>query len=180
MNKLAFGVTLLGAGMAFAQPAKKEVPVAKDPPPPAMTKPTPATELEVTKDWIKTWTCSATNQANEKVSGKLTVKKELEGFWMSFKFETQKTKSQPAFTAQAMFGVDPVSKGWVLTGYDNQGGWINMKGKEASATAMTFDGESGSGSGKKVPAVFKMTLDKKALKFIGEFGGIKAFEHDCK
>lgn len=186
MKKTALIITMLaGTGMAFAQPKdapKKDAPkeAPKKEAPPAMAKPTPAKELEATKDWMKAWTCTATNEAGEKVSGKLTFKKELEGFWVGIKFETQKTKSQPAFTGQAMFGVDPVSKTWVLTGYDNMGGWINMKGKEASATAMTWDGESGNMSGKKVPAKFTLTLDKKALKFIGEFGGKKAFEHDCK
>ena len=68
-----------------------------------------------------------------------------------------------------------------MTGYDNAGGWINMKGKEASATAMTWEGDAGFASmAKEVPAKFALTLDKKALKFIGEFGGKKAFEHDCK
>lgn len=181
MKKTALLITMFaGTGMAFAQP--KEAP-KKDAPkeaPPAMPKPTPAKELDSVKDWLKTWTCSATNEAGEKVSGKLTIKKELDGFWLGMKFETQKTKTRPAFTGEAVFGVDPVSKGWVLSGYDNHGGWISMKGKEASATAMTWDGEAGNQSGKKAPAKFTMTLDKKALKFIGEFGGKKGFEHDCK
>ena len=183
MNKTALSITLLvGTGMAFAQP--KDAP-KKDAPkeaPPAMAKPTPAKELEVTKDWTKNWTCTATNDAGEKVNGKLTIKKELEGFWMAMRFETQKTKTQPAFTGMAMFGVDPVSKGWVMTGYDNGGGWINMKGKEATATSMVWEGEAGNGpSGKKATAKFTMSNgDKKALKFVGEFNGKKGFEHDCK
>ncbi len=184
MTKTALLITMFAAtGMAFAdapKDAKKEVPAPKEAPP-AMAKPTPAKELDAVKDWLKVWTCTATNDAGEKVSGKITFKKQLDGFWLGIKFETQKTKTQPAFTGDAIFGIDPVSKGWVLSGYDNHGGWISMKGKEAiTATAMTWDGEAGNQSGKKVPAKFTMTLDKKALKFIGEFAGKKAFEHNCK
>ncbi|MBA2538968.1 MAG: hypothetical protein H0V17_04980 [Deltaproteobacteria bacterium] len=184
MMKTAFGITLLvGTGVAFAQPKeapKKDAP--KEAPAPApMAKPTPAKELDATKDWQKTWACTATNDGGEKVLGKLALKKELEGFWVGLVMSTQKTKTMPAFLGQAVFGVDPVSKAWVMTGYDNMGGWINMKGKEATAISMIWEGEAGNMSGKKVPAKFTMTLaDKKKLKFIGEFGGKKAFEHDCK
>jgi hypothetical protein len=191
MKKMAFGISLLvGTGLAFAETPKKDAPkdapkdakkeAPKEAPAPA-AKPTPAKELEVTKDWQKTWACTATNDAGEKVLGKLALKKELEGFWVGMTFSTQKTKTMPAFLGQAVFGVDPVSKGWVLTGYDNQGGWINLKGKEATATSMVWEGEAGNTSGKKAPAKFTMTIgEKKAMKFIGEFNGKKGFEHDCK
>jgi hypothetical protein len=179
VKKTVLLMVIAGTGVAFAQPkdAKKEAPPA----PPAMPKPTPAKELEVTKDWMKTWACSETNDAGEKVLGKLAFKKELDGFWMGITFSTQKTKTRPAFLGQAVFGVDPVSKAWVLTGYDNMGGWVNLKGKEATATSMIFEGETGNQSGKKAPAKFTLSLtDKKKLKFVGEFAGKKAFDHDCK
>jgi hypothetical protein len=176
MKKAVLLMVIAGTGVAFAQP--KDAP-KKGAPPPAMVKPTPAKELEVTKAWIKTWACTATNPAGEKVLGKLAIKKELDGMWMSIKFDTQKTRSDLAFSGMAMFGIDPVSKGWVLTGYDNMGGWINLKGKEATATSMIWEGNAGSSRG-QMPTRFTFALDNKKLKFVGEFGGKKAFEHDCK
>lgn len=189
MKKTAFAISLLvGSGMAFADtPAKKDAPAPakdakKEAPPAPPPKPTPAKELEVLKDWQKNWNCTATNEAGEKVTAKLSLKKELDGFWVAIKFDVQKTKTMPAFVGMGMIGIDPVSKGWVFGGYDSHGGWINMKGKEATATSMVWDGEAGNGAmGKKVPAKLSMAIgDKKVMTFTGEFAGKKAFEHTCK
>jgi hypothetical protein len=168
---------MLLAGTAVADtPAKKDAPKEA---PKAMEAPKPAKELDAMKDWQKAWNCTSTNPAGEKVTAKLTLKKELDGFWTSIKLEAAKTKTMPAFNGQGYIGIDPVGKGWVFNGVDNMGGWIMLKSKDASATAMTWDGDAAMGD-KKTSAKFTMTNDKKAVKFIGEFGGKKAFEYDCK
>ncbi len=187
--KTALVITLIaGTGVAFAQP-KDSKPAPKDPPkdapkpvPPAA--PTPAKELDLLKAWTKGWTCTGTNMG-EKTSAKLTFKRELDSFWYSIKFEAPKTKAMGAFTGMAMFGVDPVSKGWVVSGFDNHGGSITMKAKitdgtpAGTASAMTWEGDANDVRG-KMPAKFTFTADKKSLKFVGDFAGKTAFDYDCK
>jgi hypothetical protein len=163
-------MVLVCGGLAVADDKKAPAPMAA---------PKPAKELEAVAGWVKAWTCTGTNGAGEKTTGKLVFKKELDNHWLSIRFETAKTKMMPGFTGQGVFGYDTVSKGWVLTGFDNMGGWINMKSKDASAAAITWEGEAGMGD-KKTPAKFLLTNADKKVKFIGEFGGKKMFEHDCK
>jgi hypothetical protein len=147
--------------------------VADDKPAGPITIPKPPAELDAVKDWLKGWNCNGSNGLGEKITAKMTMKKELDGHWFSVTFDAAKTKMLPAFAGRAWFGIDPISKGWVLKGFDSYGGWIDLKSKDASATAMTWEGE-GVDMGKKLPVKFTMTLpDKKKLGFIGEFAGKK-------
>jgi hypothetical protein len=157
---------MIGTTVAFAQPGP--------------AKPTPPKELALTKEWLKTWSCNATNAAGEKVTGTLAFKKELDGFWVSMKLDTAKTKLAPAFSGTAMFGLDTMKNEWVMSGYDNAGGSLNLKSKVATATAMTWEGPAVVGN-KLYLAKLQLSIDdQKQLKYIGEFGGRKAFEFDCK
>ena len=177
--KTALWLTLLAStGVAFAQPTKDSKPA-----PPKNDKPMPsAKELDGLNPWMKTWSCTATNDAGEKVTAKLTLKRELEKFWRSMKIVVTKTKTKPAFNGMAMFGNDHIANNWALHGWDDSGGEIRLKASNAaiSGTAMTWEGEAFGGSAKPVPAKFTMTIADKKLKFIGEFGGKKSFDYDCK
>jgi hypothetical protein len=152
----------------------------KAPAPPAL--PTPAKELDAVKPYIKTWSCSGMNPAGEKTSVKLTFKRDLGNFWVAVRFDEAKTKSRPAFVGVAMLGIDPIAKTWVLEGNDSMGGTIHLHAATAAVTAdaMAWEGDSVD-DGKKAPAKFNFSIDAKTkhLKFVGEFGGVKAIDLDC-
>jgi hypothetical protein len=181
MRKIALSIILLAtSSVALAQPKDAKKKADEPAPPPAAPKPTPAKELDALKPWLKTWKCTGANMAGEKVSAKLTFKRELDNFWASVKFEVAKTAKVPAFVGMGMFGIDPATKSWAMQGWDNMGGMIDMKTASASPTAITWEGTSVD-MGRKAPAKFSMNLDdKKKLKFVGEIGGQKAFDYDCK
>lgn len=178
---------------AFAgDDAAKKAPAAgapavapKQPPaePPKQAAPTPAKELEAFKGFAKTWTCSGTNSAGEKVTTKIAMKLDLDKFWYSVRLDESKTKTRPAFTGAGYVGVDPVAKAWVFEGFDNMGGSIHLKAAAAAVTAeqAVFEGEASSVMG-KAPGKFTMKLDAKTkhMNFVGEFGGKKEFDYDCK
>jgi hypothetical protein len=169
---------IAGTGVAFAQP-KDSKPAPKEPPKEAPKPPTPSKDLDALKGWDKVWTCTGSAMGQDKVNAKLTIKRDLDGFWYSARFEVPKQGKMPgAFIGQATLGIDPGTKGWIAEGFDNHGGVIRMKVTISGGT-MTWDGEAI--DEKKQPAKFTFTVDdKKKMKFVGEFSGQKAFDHDCK
>jgi hypothetical protein len=192
MKKTALCISIaVGTTFAFAQPKdSKPAPPPKDAPkdapkdikkpePPAM--PTPSKDLDAAKGFAKAWICQGTmGEAATKVAAKFTMKRDLDNFWYSVRFEVPKSKAGPGFIGMAMVGIDPESKGWIVSGFDNHGGMIKMKAT-LSAGSMTWEGDALGEPMGKVAAKMTFTVDdKKKLKFIGEFGGKKAFEHDCR
>ena len=154
----------------------------KMPPPAPPALPTPAKELDAVKPYIKTWSCSGTNPAGEKSSVKLSFKRDVGNFWVAVRFDEAKTKTRPAFLGVAMVGIDPIAKTWVMEGNDSMGGTLHLHAATAAITAdaMAWEGDSVD-EGKKVPAKFNFSIDAKTkhLKFVGEFGGVKAIDLDC-
>lgn len=168
---------------AAGAPAVAPVPPRPKEPPPM---PKPATELEAAKGYIKNWTCTGTSgPAKEKSTAKMAIKKDLNNFWVTVRFETAKTAKMPAFIGQGFMGIDPIAKAWTFDGWDNFGGRIMLKAATSAVTpeAMTFTGEAiDAMMGGKVPAKFMFTLDAKSkqVKFWSEFGGQPGFEYTCK
>ena len=166
-----------------APAAGAPAPVKQAEPPKPAAPPTPAKELDVAKGFAKTWACTGTNDAGDKVAPKLSWKLDVDKFWYAVRMDRPKTKSSPAFTGVGYIGIDPVGKGWVFEGFDNMGGMIHLKAAAAAVTAeqAVFEGEAASGMG-KAPAKFTLKLDPKAktLNFVGEFGGKKEFDYACK
>ena len=192
MKKLLLSCALVGLPLvAVADDAKKAPaagapavapPMPKEPPP----APKPAKELEAAKGYIKNWACTGTGgPMNEKSTAKLSIKKDLNDFWMTVRFETAKTAKMPSFVGTGYMGVDPVAKAWTFDGWDNHGGRIMLKAATTAVTAeaMTFAGDAiDNMMGGKVPAKFMFALDAKTkhLHFWAEFGGQKGFDYDCK
>ncbi|MBA3465302.1 MAG: hypothetical protein H0T46_35550 [Deltaproteobacteria bacterium] len=156
-------------------------PRPKAPPP----MPTPAKELEAAKGYVKNWTCTGIAGPNkDKSTAKMSIKKDLNNFWMTVRFEA-KTGKMPVFIGQGYMGIDPVAKAWTFDGWDNFGGRLALKAATTAVTpeAMTFAGEAvDTMMGGKVPAKFMFTLDAKSkqVKFWSEFSGQPGFEYTCK
>jgi hypothetical protein len=174
--------------IATADDAKKAPAAAGAPAPPAVVAPVPppppvpAKELDTAKPYLKAWSCSGTNMSNDKITGKITFKLDLDKFWINVRFEEPKTAKMGAFTGQAYLGFDPSSKTWIFEGFDNHGGDIHLKATGAiTGDKMVFDGDASDMRG-KVPAKFTISMDAKTkhMAFVGEFGGKTAFNYDCK
>ena len=196
MKNIALCISLAATTFAFAQPKdskpapppkdapkdiKKPPPDTKPEPPKKMEPPKPSADLDAAKDFAKAWACTGT-MGDAKVSSKFTIKKDLDGFWYSVRLDVPKSKTSPGFVGMGMMGIDAETNAWVMNGFDNHGGMIRMK-PSISGTTMTWDGDAigNGGPQKKVASKMTFTLDdKKKLKFVGEFGGQKAFEYDCK
>jgi hypothetical protein len=176
--------------IAAAQDAKKAPPAAGAPavppaviapvPPPA---PVPAKELDTVKPFLKAWACAGTNGNNDKITGKITMKLDLDKFAVNVRFDEPKTPKMGAFIGQAFMGVDPNSKSWLFEGFDNHGGNIHLKAATTAVTGdkMAFEGEASDPRG-KIPAKMTFSMDAKTkhMALTGEFGGKAAFTYDCK
>jgi hypothetical protein len=168
MTKLGLLVMLCAATPAMAD---SPAPVAA----PAMPK--PSADLDAWKPMLKSWSCTGTNPAGEKGSAKITIKKELDGFWFSLRFEVAKSKMMPAFIGMAMIGQDPVKKDWQLEGWDNMGGTLHVRSKDGMAwTGTSID------QGKETPASLTFAMDAKTkhTTFQATINGQKIFDYDCK
>ena len=148
------------------------------PPPPA---PTPAKELDAAKPYAKAWSCTGNGADKEKA--KFSWKLDLDKFWYTVRMDGGKPKTGTAFTGVGYVGIDPISKNWAFIGFDNRGGWINLKAAAAAFTAdgVVFEGDANDPRG-KAPAKFSFKHDAKAktMSFFGEIGGQKVFDYTCK
>jgi hypothetical protein len=173
MMKRALLVTcVLGAAVALADPALKN----RAPPPPS-----PPKELDALKPYLKAWTCNGVNAAGDPVGASITFQRELDGFWASLKLEQPKTRSAPAFTGFAMFGIDPTAKTWTMEGWDSWGGTLHLHAPSITATSMVFEGDS-TDLGKTSKTKFTIGLPGKgkSLTFVAEIGGTKTVDQTCK
>ena len=176
-------VAFAGDDAAKKAPAAGAPAPVKQAEPPPMAAPTPAKELDTAKGYAKAWSCSGTNMGGEKVTAKLTWKLDLDKFWYSVRMDEPKSKAMPAFTGTGFIGIDAVSKAWVFEGFDNHGGNIHLKAAVAAVTAdqAVFEGDASDSMGKApTKFTFKMDAKTKHMSFVGEFGGKKAFDFDCK
>ena len=142
-----------GAAPAAAAPAAA---------PAKMEAPKPAAENDMFKKIAGTWHCDATDKTPDgkemKVKTTWTWKSILGGQWYSLVYKRAKTGPAPAFEGDATTGYNSGDKKYVLIGFDNMGGWINM----TSTDGMAYAGE-GLPMGKKGPMKisFAKGKDKK-------------------
>ena len=173
-----------GDDAAKKAPAAGAPAVAPKAPPADPPKPTPAKELDMVKPFAKGWTCTGSNPKGDKLSAKMSFKLDLDKFWYAVRMDVVKNKV-PSFTGMAWMGMDPAVKGgWIFEGADSHGGNIHLKATAAGVTAeqMVFEGEAADPAMGKAPMKFTFKLDGKTkhLSVVGEFGGQKGFEYDCK
>jgi hypothetical protein len=142
-----------GAAPAAAAPA---APAAK------MEAPKPPAENDMFKKMAGTWRCEATSKMpdGKEMKDKTTwaVKSALDGHWYSAVYKRAKTATMPAFEGDATLGYNTADKKYVMVGFDNMGGWINL----TSTDGMAYSGE-GLPMGKKGPMKisFAKGKDKK-------------------
>jgi hypothetical protein len=197
-NVLAVVTSLATAGwvaVAMAQaPAAGDKPAAGKPaeagaPGPAaaaMPKPVPAPENDVIKKSAGTWTCTGTAKGPDgqemKFKSSWTVKPTLGGHWYALVYKRAKSGPMPAFEGNAIVGYNTADKSYSFVGFDNMGGWIDLRSTDGAA----YSGE-GSPMGKKAPVKFTFTPGKdkkgedsdKLFDVAMDFGGAGSTE-SCK
>jgi len=142
-----------GAAPAAAAPAAA---------PPKMEAPKPPAENDMFKKVAGTWHCEAASKTPDgkdvKVKTTWTWKSVLGGQWYSVVYKRAKAGPAPAFEGNATIGYNGAEKKYVMIGFDNMGGWINL----TSTDGMAYAGE-GLPMGKKGPMKisFAKGKDKK-------------------
>ena len=130
-----------GAAPAAAAPAAA---------PPKMEAPKPPAENDMFKKMAGNWRCEATSKTPDgkemKVKTTWAVKSALDGHWYSVVYKRAKAAAMPGFEGDATLGYNGADKKYVMIGFDNMGGWINL----SSTDGMAYAGE-GLPMGKKGP-----------------------------
>ena len=133
--------------------------------PPKMEAPKPPAENDMFKKVAGTWHCDATDKMPDgkemKVKTTWTWKSVLNGQWYSVVYKRAKAGPAPAFEGNATIGYNVADKKYVMIGFDNMGGWINLSGTDG----MAYAGE-GLPMGKKGPMKisFAKGKDKKGVE----------------
>ena len=145
-----------GAAPAAAAPAAA---------PPKMEAPKPPAENDMFKKMAGNWRCDVTDKMpdGKEMKAKTTwaVKSVLGGQWYSVVYKRAKAGPAPAFEGNATLGYNTADKKYVMIGFDNMGGWINL----SSTDGMAYAGE-GLPMGKKGPMKisFAKGKDKKGAE----------------
>lgn len=146
-----------------AEPAKAEgAAAAQGAPPP------PAEELTAVGKWFEgNWKCAGKRLASHMgpeapTKGKYTSKADLNGYWLSMRYEEQKAKDNPKpYVSALTVGWDPSKKQLVRTDIDGMGGITHSTSPGWSGDTMVFSGEAMMGPQK---AAWKHTITKKGDK----------------
>jgi len=132
---------------------------------PKMEAPKPPAENDMFKKMAGNWHCEATDKMpdGKEMKSKTTwgVKSALGGQWYSVVYKRAKAGPMPAFEGNATLGYNTADKKYVMIGFDNMGGWINL----TSTDGMAYAGE-GLPMGKKGPMKisFAKGKDKKGAE----------------
>lgn len=128
--------------------------------------PKPAPEMEKLKGLIAQgeWKCEGNMQCPgcaqpHKMSGKLPVKSELNGFWQMARLETKKSKENPnPMSMVAYYSYDTNTKMFMRTAMDSMGNMTSMSSQGMDGDKMTFTGDMNM-NGNKSPS--RVTYEKK-------------------
>jgi hypothetical protein len=178
--------SLLVAGSAFAQDKKPAEAAAKKPAEgaakPEMAAPKPAPELQQYKMMIGSWKCEGKGSMgghDMKVTGTYKAAWDLDNNWVIAHFEGKAQGMPGSHKGMDIYGYDAATKMYVVSGYDNFGGW-------STATSKGWEGDkqewAGKGQMMGKEADTKWTVTKKGDKEItisGSMGG-DSFEETCK
>jgi hypothetical protein len=151
----------------------------------------PPVENEGLKMFVGSWTCAGTAMTGpgktEKVKATAKVKNELGGFWQSFVYTELKTKEYPmAITAIGTWGWESVSKKFVRSEFQSNGGYVLGTSTGWTGDTMTWDLELSSFMG-KMTARHSFTkkgdkefVHKLVTQMPGNSGPTTLFEVTCK
>ena len=171
------------AAPAGAAPAAAPAAAA---PVPKMEAPKPPVENDMFKKMAGNWHCEATDKMpdGKEMKSKTTwaVKSVLGGQWYSVVYKRAKAGTMPAFEGDATLGYNTADKKYVMIGFDNMGGWINL----TSTDGMAYSGE-GLPMGKKGPMKISFAKGKdkkgqesdKLMDMTLDLGGVLGTE-TCK
>jgi hypothetical protein len=132
---------------------------------PKMEAPKPPAENDMFKKMAGNWRCETTSKMpdGKEMKAKTTwaVKSALDGHWYSVVYKRPKAATMSAFEGDATLGYNTADKKYVMVGFDNTGGWINL----TSTDGMAYAGE-GLPMGKKGPMKisFAKGKDKKGAE----------------
>lgn len=153
------------AGPSAAAPAGAAPAAAAPAAAPKMEAPKPPAEDDMFKKMAGSWRCETTSKMPDgkemKAKTTWTVKSALDGHWYSVVYKRAKAGTMPGFEGNATLGYNTAEKKYVMIGFDNMGGWINL----TSTDGMTYSGE-GLPMGKKGPMKisFAKGKDKKGAE----------------
>ncbi len=157
-------------------PPPATTPPATTPPAAAPAMPPPAPELAAwLKDLTKTLNCKSSVKAGPMGPGytttsKATVKKELNGYFYSTKYEEAKAKgmTMPPYTSMGVIGFDPTKKTLERADYDGMGGIVHWSSSGWDGDKLVFTGKVLQSNGDIRESYVK---DGKGFKHTVEFKG---------
>jgi hypothetical protein len=182
----AFALLTMASAALAAEPAKPAEPGAEKagaPMPPRK----PATENDVIKKSVGTWTCEGSAKGPDgqemKYKSSWTVKSILGGHWYSIVYKRSKMGPMAPFEGNASVGYSLADQKYWLVGVDSTGGWINL----TSSDGATYIGESSPG-GKRTATKFTFTPGKdkkgqdsdKLFDVTLDFGAVATSHESCK
>lgn len=136
----------------------------------APAKPTPPEEMAKLANMVGTWKCAGKMHLPPEMGGeqasqsRLTVKKDLDGFWLAVGFQIDKPKNFPGGKASMIWGFDPLEKKYVEHGFDSAGNWWRSTSDGVKDSKWVWDGE-GVMMGKKTK--MRVTVTEKNAKEVG-------------
>jgi hypothetical protein len=94
--------------------------------PPAMPPP----EMAKLSSWAGIWKCTSKMHFPPEMGGEqsgkytMTIKKEMNGYWMVGQWKMEKTKTMPEMKGTFYWGYDPADRKFVEVGVDNAGSLV--------------------------------------------------------
>jgi hypothetical protein len=164
--------------------------LAEQPAPAPAGPPKAPAENDALKPYMKSWACDSTLQSGDgkqtKVKTTIAFKPSLNNFWWSIAYDHKKQKDFGGFHGDGTLGFDPSSKKYVLVGFDDDAGWLDLTADSIGADKVEWTGQA---HGKKGTVPFKFTWVKKSDKEAaftiqltppGAPTPVTAGESDCK
>jgi hypothetical protein len=194
MRNLGIVAVLLCGGVAWGQAADKKAPEAAKPAaaegkPAAEAKPPggemamkPDPALQQYKGMIGNWKCEGKGSMmgkELKMTGTYKAAWDLDNYWLVAHFEGKAQGMPGSHKGMDIYGYDPASKMYVVTGVDNMGGWSMAKSKGWEGDKQEWAGQ-GNMMGKQSDV--KWTVTRKGDKEVTLSGsmGTDTWEETCK
>jgi hypothetical protein len=133
-------------GTQPAQPGTQPAQPGSPDPMKAMPEPQPPAEelKKAAKSMSGKWKCTGTatnpDGTEMKAEGTLTIKSDLDGYWMVGTYEQKKTKTMPAMKMVDYRTFDTADKVWKSWGFDNMGGISQSATTRSDPTTMSWAG----------------------------------------
>ena len=169
MRKLC---TLLSVGLLSATAYAEDM----------MGAPKPSDEITaMAKDMVGVWKCDGKmNMAGHEMAqkGKMVFTKELDGHFIVGRYESPKTKENPAgYKGHSMMSYDAATKTYTSVEHDNMGGVGMMESKGWEGDTLTWTGKAKM-MGMEMPC--KQTITRKGPREVSMTGEMGSGDHAMK